>query len=344
MILVCLVCACGTAAPEARTAAISPPTAPAVAGSPTPKPSPIPFSPPGFTCRLPITVAGGQVRSGGFIDLPAGSFTPDPSSVEVNAIVRPGRALVDQTYSLYFDRAYARWLPVHRNAVSPDGSHYAYADRPIENPPDQPNRATLHVVAVKGGSEVTFDGGDVSDPYVVLDYAAEGIYLVTFGYRGLWLMDPQTGDVTQVAYLTNVQGSAGHGFFWVGAVNPSDPHPVAGTAPDELDRLNPVDGTRVAWFYRPGSSVHFVSQDTNGDPIVIVGTAELNSVELLFLPGPGISRSIQGPGGSQPDIADPLADSHGVWFGGTGGVYLYTAAAGLQQVSRVPGYPANGCL
>lgn len=309
-----------------------------------PAPTPIPFSPAAFSCRLPITLPGGETRSGGFIDFPAGSFTPDPASAQVNSISQPGREPVDQSYGLYFDRAYSRWLPVRRQAVSPDGSHYAYVDRPVDNPQGQPARATLHVVAVKTGSEVTFDGGDLSDPYVVLDYAAEGIYLATFGYRGVWLINPQTGDVTQAAFLTNVQGSAGNGVFWVGTVNPGDPHPVAGVAPDELDRFNLVDGSRVAWFYQPGSSVHFVSQDTNGDPIVIVGTAELNSVELLYLPGPGISRTIQGPGGSQPVISDPLADGHGVWFGGTDGIYLYNAAGGLQQVSRQPGYPANGCF
>ena len=62
-----------------------------------------------------------------------------------------------------------------------------------------------HVVAVKTGVELTFDDGAWANPYALLDYAAEGIYLfTTFGaYIGLWLMDPATGAITGVANLSN---------------------------------------------------------------------------------------------------------------------------------------------
>jgi hypothetical protein len=39
-----------------------------------------------------------------------------------------------------------------------------------------------------------------------------------------------------------------------------------------------------------------------------------------------------------------IADSHGLWFGGFDGIYLYTAANGLQRVSDHAGLPANGCF
>jgi hypothetical protein len=39
-----------------------------------------------------------------------------------------------------------------------------------------------------------------------------------------------------------------------------------------------------------------------------------------------------------------IADSHGLWFGGFDGIYLYTAANGLQRVSDHAGMPANGCF
>src|SRR5690348_16589111 len=119
VVLVGLVCACAAAAPEAQNASTSPSTPPAIVDSPQPgptpasppAPTPIPVIPAAFSCRLPITLLGGPVRSGGFIDFPSGSFTPDPASAQVNSINRPGRELVDQAYSLYFDRAYLRWLP-----------------------------------------------------------------------------------------------------------------------------------------------------------------------------------------------------------------------------------------
>jgi hypothetical protein len=251
---------------------------------------------------------------------------------------------VGNSYLHYYDRAYSRWLPVSRDAVSPDGSHYAYADRAIGPQADPRARATLHVVAVNTGAELTFDDGGWSSPYVVLDYATEGLYLTTtyVGY-GLWLMNPATGAITMVSNPWDVQGSTGKKVFWVGAVHASDPDPSAGVAPDQLDRLNLVDGSRVAWFYRPGSSVHFVSQDAGGHPIVIAGGVS-GPQEFLLLFGPGVSRSIWTSGDRMPGLSGPISDSHGVWFGSPDGIFLYSETNGIQKISNQPGYPANGCL
>jgi hypothetical protein len=200
------------------------------------------------------------------------------------------------------------------------------------------------VVAVKTGADSAFDGGDWTAPYVVLDYAAEGIYLITdYGvYVGLWLMDSTTGAVSRVANLLNVQGSAGGSVFWVGTHNPSDRHPVTGSAPNQLERLSLTDGSRATWFYRPGSSVHFVSQDASGNPIIIV--SGVNWAELRLVLGPGIDRPIWTDGDWVPVISDPISDSHGTWFGSQDGIFLYSDANGVRKVSNQPGYPANGCL
>jgi hypothetical protein len=260
------------------------------------------------------------------------------------SITRLGRELVGDSYVHYFDRASSRWLPVSRNAVSPDGSHYAYADRAIGPQTDPQARATLHVVAVNTGAELTFDDGGWSSPYAVLDYATEGIYLTTtyVGY-GLWLMNPATGAITKFANPWDVQGSAGNYVFWVGAVNASDPHPISGVASDQLERLSLVDGSRLAWFYRPGSSVHFVSQDVGGRPI-IVASGVSGPQEFLLLVGRGVSRSIWTSGDGIPALSSPISDSHGVWFGSPDGIFLYSEANGVQKVSNQPGYPANGCF
>lgn len=336
----------GCAAPATpQSAGLSPapvtPSAPTPAGGSTS----ISSGTVGFSCRLPVFVDRGQGATGAFIYFPSGTVRPDPAAAKVGSLTRPGRELVGDVYVHYFDRAYSRWLPVTRRAVSPDGAHYAYTDRAVADPQNPPTRATIHVVAVKTGADQAFDGGDWSTPYVVLDYAAEGIYLATdyWSNVGLWLMDPRTGTVARVGDVSNVQGRADTDVFWVGAVNPNDPRPVAGVAPDQLDRLNVVDGSRVAWYYKPGSAVHFVSQDVVGHPIIIV-TAGFNQTALFLLPSPGISRLILQSGDGIPSIASPISDSHGVWFGSPDGIYLYSEAEGLQKVSDQPGYPANGCF
>ena len=346
--LIAVVTACGgPAATQALSASAAPSISPVAVSSPSPTwylgLGPTAVSTVDFSCRLPVDVDIGPGQPGGFIDFPSGTFTPDPTAAKVASIVHTGRELVESFYLHYFDRAYSRWLPVSRKDVSPDGTHYAFTDRAVADPQNPPTRATIHVVDVKTEVELSFDDGSWSRPYVILDYAAEGIYLTTayVGY-GLWLMDPATGAITQVAGAWDVQGSGGNGVFWAGAVNPSDSHPIVGGAPDQLERLSLVDGSRVPWFYRPGSAVHFVNQDVMGHPIVIV--SGLRSAELLLLLGPGISRSIWVDGDRVPAIGSPISDIHGVWFGSPDGIFLYSDANGMQKVSNQPGYPGNGCL
>ena len=341
--LVGLVCACAASTPQAGRPSASPVAAVSPSPSPSAPPTVIPFSPPGFKCRLPITLFGGDVRSGAFIDFPSGAVTPAPASDTVNPIIHPGRELIDQSYALYFDFAFSHWLPMHRNAVSPDGTHYAYTDRPVSPSQDTPARASLHVVEVRTGIDRPFDGGDWGDPFVVLDYSSTGIYLTDTHGLGVWLLDPDGGALTRPFFWSNVQGHAGN-VFWVGVTNPDDPHPVTATASNQLEAVNAVDGSLVVWFYRPSTSVHFITQDASGHPIIVLSTAELNSEELLYLPSPGVSREILHPGNGLPAISDPLADQHGVWFGSPQGIYLYTMRDGLRQVSRHGGLPANGCL
>jgi hypothetical protein len=155
-------------------------------------------------------------------------------------------------------------------------------------------------------------------------------------------MDPITGAVTRVADLPNVQGRANGNHIWVGSINPSDPSPVTGSAPDELDRVNLVDGSRVAWFYRPGNSVHFVGQDTAANPIILA--SQVSGAEYLVATAPGMSRSIFVFGDKRPALANAIADKHGIWFGSIDGIYLYTEARGLVKVSNQAGYPSNGCI
>lgn len=328
-----------------------PAPSPVAVTSPEPIPSlrsaPIQIQTLGFACRLPISVDIGPGQPGAFIDFPSGTVTPDPAAAEqAGSLSRPGRELVEYVYGRYYDRPYSRWLPVSRINVSPDGFHYAFADRAVPEQQNPPARATMHVVAVKTGVELAFDDGAWSNPYTVLDYAAEGIYLfTTFGaYVGLWLMDPATGAITRVANLSNVQGSAGGNFFWVGTINPNDPNPVEGVAPDQLDRLSLADGSRLTWFYRPGSSVHFIGQDLGGHPIIYVANAD-RSTEVLLIPAPGINRPILPSWDVLDTISDPISDSHGIWFGSPKGIYFYSDAIGLLlRVSLQSGYPANGCF
>ena len=174
--------------------------------SPTPVASPsfsssptafdLPLTAAGFSCRLPISTPDGQ---GAFISFPAATVTFDPAGKNLQA--RGGA---------YYDRAYSRWLPVPRQAVSPDGRHYAYT----EPASDQTKMPKIHVVDVTTGTDRGFitHSSEWFIAYGVLDYSSEGIYLVQ-AYEspmfGLWLLNPLTGTMTAVANWRCVVALAG---------------------------------------------------------------------------------------------------------------------------------------
>jgi len=314
--------------------------------SPTPSASPstsqttsdLPLTVVGFTCRLPIMTPDNK---GAFVSFPGDVVSVDPHS--------PPK--LGSAWGLYYDRAFSRWLPVSRQAVSSDGKHYAYG----EPGADKTKVARMHVVDIASGSDHVFatPSTDWFIPYAVLDYASEGIYLYT-NYEmsiGVSLMNPTTGSIQKVANLPDVQASGGNRTFWVGSVNRADPHPVGGLGilPNQIDRFNLVDGTRMPWFYRPSTSLRVISSDTHGHPIVMVINGQNGIIdgdygaELVLLFNPQSHRSIyKGSAKQVGSMFVSISDSHGNWFGTDHGIYLDTGSA-LIKVSNQPGYPANGC-
>jgi hypothetical protein len=304
----------------------------------TPAASDLPLSTLGFSCRLPINTPDNQ---GAFVSFPTGAVSFDPQ----------GRGVAG-SWGLYYDRAFSRWLPVPRQAVSPDGRHYAYGERGA----DQSQVSKMHVVDIATGVDHVFatPGTDWYVPFGVLDYASEGIYLYT-NYEvsiGVSLMDPTTGAVHPLAQLIDIQASAGNRTFWVGTVNPADPSPIGGIEiqPNQIDRYSLVDGTRVAWFYRPGTAPRVIGSDTQGHPIVMAVNGRNGftdgdyGAELLVLLNPRSQQSIyKGSAKLVQSMFVSISDGHGTWFGTDHGIYLYTGTA-LLKVSNQPGYPANGCF
>jgi hypothetical protein len=291
----------------------------------------------GFSCRLPVSTPDGRA---GFIGFPEGTIRFDPAGTGLQ-----GRG------GAYYDWAYSRWLPVPRQAVSPDGRHYAYT----EAASDQTKVPKIHVVDLATGTDRGFNtpSAEWFIPYAVLDYASEGIYLIQHYESpdyGLWLLNPSTGTMAKVAQLDYVDGSAGNKIFWLGSINPNDRDNI-GTLyayADQIDRYNLVDGTRVPWLYQPGKGIQMLAVDATGHPIVeVINTfvAEDLAVRLMLLLSPTEQRTIiTAPARFLGSFEQPIADSHGVWFGSSQGIYLYSDANGLQKVSHQPGFPANGCF
>ena len=311
--------------------------------SPTPpgKPSP---NLEGLACRLPLTWAtsGGQnaVNKAGFLRFPDLTLSEDPSA---------------PAGSRFFNRASMSWLPVSRDAVSPDGLRYAYA----QGNAYLSTGGSLHVVDVATkADQVIYTGPTV---YSVVDFAPEGIYITKASPEGptvgLWLQNPAGG----AAHLINatVQSPAvGGGAAWTHDFDTSDPSPAPGGMVGPSNRIERIDlktGQLVPWFYEPGVDLWIAGFDTAGNPFVrsyrSAGDGTHDTVELWLLTSP--TGSVQLFGGAQRYLwpSDVTAiDAHGVWFDAgytSDSVWLYSPNSPIQMLAKLGVtyvHVAGGCL
>jgi len=237
---------------------------------------------------------------------------------------------------------------VNRNSVSSDGTRYAYTERKV---PGTLGRERLHVVDVPSGNDKLYELGRADDTsaYVIVTFALEGIWLSYSGYEGpgggLFLLDLATGALKDVGgpvlILEPVAG--GSGVFWFTDPGPNPQYVstgMGGILPARMQRLTISDGKTETWFSKPGSHLQILGTDLAGHPILISSASTGTGNDVWLVSSPTQAKVIALPQG----YGQLIADSHGVWFGGQQGIYLYSDAGGMQKVSNQPGYPASGCF
>lgn len=311
------------------------PTASAAPDS-TSGPAAIPISPIDFACRLPFLrqLDAGRWQAG-FLTLPSGNFDADPG------LPPPG----------YYDVAVSRWLPVGRDAVAPDGLHFAYTTGGA--PSQAPGAPRLHVVSAATGAERVIELGLPDDqPYGVEDYATDSsIYVGSSwegGVIGNWRVDLASGRVVPLGGGELLLDD-GTGHAWRSIVDPRDPQPARSAMsgeplPNEIVRSDLKTGVDEVWFYHPGFSLAIAGTFVGGGLVV---WAEADTMthpdaahEYWMVSAPGQSQFVA-------DIesgGQTMADSHGIWMGSSDGLYLFTVSGRVRRVSDLPGDPANGCL
>lgn len=278
------------------------------------------------SCRLPISItdASGNLQ-GAFVTYPGGKVTIDSSG--------PGGA--------DYIAAQKRWLTVRRDAVSPDGSRYAYTERKV---PGTAVQARLHVIEISTGQDSVFALGLASDTsaYTVIEFASEGIWLTYSGYEspraGLFLFDLTSGALRDVGgpkvIYDPVPGA--RGVFWFTDGGPS-PHQsqigLGGVLLSRVQRLTVADGKTDVWFTEDGSDLSVIGSDLSGHPIITDGS------QVWLALSPDNAKVIGLPKG----YYQVLADSHGIWFGGGEGIYLYSPTGDLVKVSSQSAGLAGTC-
>src|SRR5215472_495186 len=314
----------------------------------TPEPSTLPRSSPSasqvplastLSCKLPIS--SGQLGSGGFLTFPEAAFTADPGSAVKS----------DTSYGLSFDRAVAKWMPVPRSWVAPDGSRYAYWDWQTRS---------VQAVVIATGAETNLgprpNGAasaarlNASNGWQVIEALDAGVYAVPSSYPptpGLWLF-PWSGTGERQVIGTGFWHAVGGGAAW-GTVSQAVPEGAANT----VLRLDLGGGSPADWFSRPGLQSRVVGFDSSGHAVVEarskdvmeawVVTGQSNGTKLFSLTPTAAQKAQSGPNGpGGPVIQSVVGDDKGTWLATTDGLYLSTSVR-TEKVSTVTGQLGGGC-
>jgi hypothetical protein len=273
-----------------------------------------------FRCVLPVYGA-----RGGFITFPAGTLKP-----------------VAET-GYYYDRAVSRWLPVHRQAVSPDGLRYAYTEGWTTS-----TAPRLHIADAATLADIRITTMPDRQPYQVVDFTATGIYLIVSfegTAPGVWRVEPATGAMTKVSdgYYPPT------GAAWIGVVDPRDPQPQVSTmsgmpVPNRLDRRDDK-GQTTTWFYRPGYGLNWVP--FAGSPALLVSayrqtnSAAMYELQYWLVDSPSHAVKLVSGSADLSGFSDAIADDHGIWIRG---LYLVRRDGAISHAFDGDVYPANGCF
>jgi len=337
-------CGGGTTAVSSSASSPTPSLSPTISATPTPVVLP-------SDCRLPIAGQGVGHQSGvndrflaAFLDVAHGTETVDPTGEMVGSrgsdyrwhtVASP--MLYGATAEATYDAPARRWVPVAPRRLSPDGSRYAYPELVLGA--NGPPTVRIHVVIVASASDRVILSGN----YDVLRFTDQGVYLVhhvpqSDSSDGLWLMNPDTGAVTQVRQSeTRVSWDwLGDGAAWAGALDPADPNPPSAKFPaDELLRLDLRDRTVTTWFKQPGTQASVVGFDTHGNPIVEGDASDHNTVLLVTGPTQGteLRRTQNTPGAFPVNVNSSYTGRYGAWLTTTLNDYYLVSDSGLRVFS-----------
>ena len=242
-----------------------------------------------FSCRLPVVTSNPDVLQGvqgAFITFPAGQLANDPNGTMVvgaNNLATTVPPVLSGGGGGFYDRAVKRWVPTSPAATLADGSAYAYVS--------YDGTFVAHVVNVASGDIRSFGLGSLDRPEVV-DFAAGGVFLYSPSAiggpgEGVWLLNPTTGSVTQVAAVHRVW-TVRDGKAWVARIDPRDKTvwPPSEIQPaDSLAQVDLATGAETQWFYRAGAYPWMVGL-VSGRPLIAVSSVSGRSeIRLIDQPG-----------------------------------------------------------
>jgi len=295
-----------------------------------------------LTCRLPVS--GSLPGSGGFVQMPAGTFTTDLSSnVPFQGQADPSGLRRGFTY----DPLHGRWLPVPREWVRPDFSSYVYVGAEY---PRVSNMPELHVVKLPSGADSQWPNGDQLYGYPIA-LRPEGVYGAP-GPEIITMVDP-TGAVTTVD-----QGHYGlyavvtPTVLWAAKWSTSSGGAYVLT---DVERIDPKTQVATTWFHLAGLTAVPIGVDGSGSPIVAVGTqlpnGRISATQIWIVPQPSTGDAPQGrliySDKAHPLTiqGQPILSAGAIWIETDKGLWVDDGTGpGIRLVSSFSGYIAGACI
>src|SRR5438445_1850890 len=304
----------------------SPTSGPASSAADSPTPAPFPtlagaaVIATNLHCKLPVYLPG-KDGSGAFINFPAGTVTPDQSSM----VTAPG----GDWFGLTYDNSAHRWLPVPYPWVTADGALYAYAADPMPlsslNPLTEVNVQT-------GNSAILQQTSPINGNWQVIAVSPDYVSAINPQTQGLYSV-PLSGPWNNENYVSDGFWTAASGFYAYGSATPDG---------GAIVRVDARDQTQHVPWFRKSSSAQIIGFDGTGNPVIWTGTdlwiayAPDQSTRVGALAPVGTPQ--QGVYGSEA----PVLDAHGLWLSSTDGIYLY-AGGKATKVSNVVAQVAGRC-
>jgi hypothetical protein len=292
------------------------------------------------TCRLPVS--GIQPGSGGFVQMPAGTFNADPAS-DVPLRGQPDISRLRRGYT--YDPVHGRWLPVPRDWVMPDFSSYVYVGTEYPHVSNQP---ALHVVMLPSGTDSLWPQGDQLYGLPIA-LRPEGVYGAP-GPEIITMIDPAgavaTVDQGHAGLFAVVTPTA----IWAARWSTTKGGTYVLT---DVQRIDPKTQAATTWFHLDGMTAVPIGVDGSGSPIIAAGTqlpnGQISASQVWIVPQASVVAQgrlvysdkyhplvIQGP---------PIVSAGAIWIETDQGLWVDdNTTSSMHLVSSFSGYIAGGCL